>query len=410
MNVKSVVPEFYTGSPVDSDDLMFRDDFICDLWDLLQTKHILLTAPRRTGKTSVMDHLRDHPQNGFIVVYQNVQDLSHPADFFLTILDTFQEEHPQFIATLAKGWKLVTQALEKKVEGIEIGTFKVRLRESDPDWRQNWRQHGEQLLGRIRKQAGKVLIIVDEFPDMLLNLKKENPELLREFLAWFRAQRMNPHPSRDMVRWLIGGSVNLSGTLDAVGMVDLINDLEDIQLPVLKSNQVKDFVGLMLSARKVAFTAEVPEILNDLLGRPIPLFMQMATQELYRLWKHLSRELTAADVDAVLEHLVTSTAARDKLQHYFSRIGKHYEEPRRSAAYVVLTKLSLSKCGLDRKALFAEFENLLHGQIPSPHDRQRQFNQLMRDLENDFYVIEIRKNRYDFASGLIKMWWRKYYA
>lgn len=42
-------------------------------------------------------------------------------------------------------------------------------------------------------------------------------------------------------------------------------------------------------------------------------------------------------------------------------------------------------------------------------------NQLMRDLENDFYVSELSGSRadesqYDFASGLLKSWWRKYYA
>ena len=82
MPARPECPEFYTGAPVDSSDLMFRDVFLAELWEALQTRHVLLTAPRRTGKTSVMDHLRDVPQHGFTVIYQNVQDLTHPADFF----------------------------------------------------------------------------------------------------------------------------------------------------------------------------------------------------------------------------------------------------------------------------------------------------------------------------------------
>lgn len=39
-----------------------------------------------------------------------------------------------------------------------------------------------------------------------------------------------------------------------------------------------------------------------------------------------------------------------------------------------------------------------------------ELNRLMRDLENDFYVAEVNSGRFDFASGLIKQWWRKYYA
>ena len=404
-------PEFYTGAPVDSSDLMFRDVFLAELWEALQTRHVLLTAPRRTGKTSVMDHLRDVPQHGFTVIYQNVQDLTHPADFFQTLLDTLQDQHPEYVKRLAQGWKLLTDALGR-ISEIEFGEFKVGLRNIDPNWRDNWRQHGDKLLDQIRKQEAPVLLIVDELPDMLFNLKRENLALLREFLAWFRAQRQDPHPSQDRARWLIGGSVNLSGTLDALGLVDLINDLDDIPLPVLTDARVVEFVQLMLDKRGVDFEATLPEQLCKHLGRPIPLFMQMATQELYRSWKKAPRKLMSTDVDQVFAQLVVSTAARDKLQHYYSRIAKYYEEPHLSAAHTLLGQLSLSANGLSRAKLLQEFERHLAdaGQTISAHERKRHFNQLLRDLENDFYVCEISENQYDFASGVLKAWWKKYYA
>ena len=404
-------PEFYTGAPVDSSDLMFRDVFLAELWEALQTRHVLLTAPRRTGKTSVMDHLRDVPQHGFTVIYQNVQDLTHPADFFQTLLDTLQDQHPEYVKRLAQGWKLLTDALGR-ISEIEFGEFKVGLRNTDPNWRDNWRQHGDKLLDQIRKQEAPVLLIVDELPDMLFNLKRENLALLREFLAWFRAQRQDPHPSQDRARWLIGGSVNLSGTLDALGLVDLINDLDDIPLPVLTDARVVEFVQLMLDKRGVDFEATLPEQLCKHLGRPIPLFMQMATQELYRSWKKAPRKLMSTDVDQVFAQLVVSTAARDKLQHYYSRIAKYYEEPRLSAAHTLLGQLSLSANGLSRAKLLQEFERHLAdaGQTIPAHERKRHFNQLLRDLENDFYVCEISENQYDFASGVLKAWWKKYYA
>ena len=84
-------PEFYTGAPVDPVDLRFRAAFVAELWRTLRTGHAVLTAPRRAGKTSVMDSLRDHPENGFSVVSINVQDLIHPADFFQVLLDGFHE-------------------------------------------------------------------------------------------------------------------------------------------------------------------------------------------------------------------------------------------------------------------------------------------------------------------------------
>jgi hypothetical protein len=111
--------------------------------------------------------------------------------------------------------------------------------------------------------------------------------------------------------------------------------------------------------------------------------------------------------------LISSQAAQDKLQHYHSRIKLHYKQPKQSAAYALLGQLSQSASnGLSRRALLSEFVRHLDAQsmeINEP-DKRRQFNHLMRDLENDFYIVEIDDESYDFASGLMKAWWKKYYA
>ena len=243
-------PEFYTGAPVDPVDLRFRGAFLEQLWQTLSTGHVLLTAPRRTGKTSVMDHLRDRPEQGFSVVSINVQDLVHPADFFQVLLDTLHDAHPDFVRDqLARGWGLVSGVFGK-IDEIDVGGFKLALRQSDPDWQENWRQHGDRFLTQARNTCLPILFIVDEFPDMLINLSRENEALLREFLAWFRTQRLNPAPARDSIRWLVGGSVNLASILDALGMVDLINDLEDIPLPPLSNRNIDDFLTEMLNAQR----------------------------------------------------------------------------------------------------------------------------------------------------------------
>ena len=188
---------------------------------------------------------------------------------------------------------------------------------------------------------------------MLLNLSREDGGLLREFLAWLRTQRQNPAPSRDSIRWLVGGSVNLAGTLDALGMVDLINDLEDVSLPPLTARDVETFVTEMLSGRNVPFDDDVPRRLISRLGRPIPLFMQMATQNLYRLWKREPRRIVPSDVDAVFDDMILGSAARTGLQHFHSRIGQYYANPKHSVAHALLGQVSMSGSGLRRATLLS---------------------------------------------------------
>ena len=405
-------PEFYTGAPVDPGDLRFRGAFVAELWRTLRTAHLVLTAPRRTGKTSVMDYLRDHPENGYSVVSINVQDLTHPADFFQVLLDGFHDAHPDFVRDqLAAGWGLVSGVLGK-IDEVGVSGFKLALRRSDPDWRENWRQHGDTFLAQARDTGVSILFIIDEFPDMLLNLSREDEALLREFLAWFRTQRQNPAPARDSIRWLVGGSVNLAGTLDALGLVDLINDLEDVSLPPLTDGDVEAFVTEMLSGRDVPFDEDVAQRLIARLGRPIPLFMQMATQDLYRLWKREQREIVATDVDTVFDTMIVGSAARTRLQHFHSRIRQYYADPKRSLAYALLGQISASDSGLRRATLLQETERALadFGLTLAAHERRQIFNHLLLDLENDFYSVEVEERHYDFASGVLKSWWRKYHA
>ena len=72
----------------------------------------------------------------------------------------------------------------------------------------------------------------------------------------------------------------------------------------------------------------------------------------------------------------------------------------------------MSDSGLRRVTLLQETERLLAdlGVTLPAHERKQIFNQLMLDLENDFYIVESEQGFYDFASGVLKSWWRKYHV
>ena len=72
----------------------------------------------------------------------------------------------------------------------------------------------------------------------------------------------------------------------------------------------------------------------------------------------------------------------------------------------------MSGSGLRRAALLQETERALAdlGFTHPAHERRQIFNQLLLDLENDFYIVEVEEGFYEFASGVLKSWWRKYHA
>jgi hypothetical protein len=104
--------------------------------------------------------------------------------------------------------------------------------------------------------------------------------------------------------------------------------------------------------------------------------------------------------------------ARDKLLHYHSRIDIHYPPEEREAAHYLLKKLSLSDDGISRNTLFILYrqaEEKKSGGRIGPVLSQS-FQRLLLYLQSDFYIEEIRDGYYDFASRLLKTWWKKYYG
>ena len=326
------------------------------------------------------------PRNGFQVVSINVQDLrTRPSSSRCCLTHSTMRIRISSATGLPQAGNSSAARTLGKVESIGAAGFKLALRDGDPDWHGNWRRHGDTFLARARATGVPILFIIDEIPDMLLNLSREDEGLLRAFLAWLRTQRQKPAPGRDSIRWLVGGSVNLAGTLDALGMVDLVNDLVDVSLPPLTDEDIRTFVADMLSGRGVPFDGDVPQRLVARLGRPVPYFMQIATQNLHRLWKREQRKIAATDVDAVFDEMIVGSAARTQLQHYHSRIRQYYPEPGRSVAHTLLGQISLSESGLARATLLQETERVLaelDAGLPA-HGRRQLFNRLMFDLEND---------------------------
>ena len=89
--------------------------------------------------------------------------------------------------------------------------------------------------------------------------------------------------------------------------------------------------------------------------------------------------------------MILSSAARTGLQHFHSRIGQYYADPKRAIAHTLLGQVSMSGSGLRGATLLQETERLLAdlGVTLPAHERRQMFNQLLLDLENDFYIVEV---------------------
>jgi hypothetical protein len=402
--------EFIVGGVARDEDFFFHKAFLEDLIDSLRTDHVLLIAPRRTGKTSVMFKLLDNPPADRLVIHLNVEELSTPAEFFISLLDAIHEHQPDFLREhLAKSWDVV-QKVGNKLEEVSFLDFKIKLKQS-ADWEKDWRELAEQLMQRLVKSNQPLLFIIDELPDMLISMQELSTDL-KAFLHCFRAMRQTSKNSH--IRWLVGGSVNIRGTLEDSGYINLINDFRVEVLPPLSDKDVTEFVQAMFLQKNIAYATDVIPAIHSMLGVPIALFLQLLTQELYRYWRrHQPDQLTAEHVEQVFNQTLLGEAAHDKLQHFHSRIRLHYSETNQQAAYVLLNQLSQSGIdGIREATLFQLYEQLeAKKMVPKTGDALKQaFKKLLVQLQSDFYIQAADNGNLNFNSHLLKLWWRKHWA
>lgn len=405
----TVQADFIVGGVARNSDFYFRKDFIDDVLDSLKKDNVLLLAPRRTGKTSVMYYLLDNCNDKFRVIHLNVEDLETPVEFYLSLLDAINEHQPEYLKKLTSSWNLFKD-LGHRLEEIGFMDFKIKLKQAG-DWEKEWKDLAQQLIEKVILSGEPVLFIIDELPDMLSAMKDHSVEQLKEFLHQFKKLRTAPNSQN--IHWLVGGSVNITGTLEEFGLINLINDLKIEPLPIISQQEMAEFIHMMLTQRGVQYTENLISRVYELLGEPIPFFLQLFTQELYRYWRREQlQQLTAVDADTVFQHALLGEAAHDKLQHYHSRIKLYYPEDEQEIAYTFLDALSLSDSGITERGLFTQYLTLqaTRSEQQSSRLQQQSFKHLLLKLESDFYISRQPDGSYQFNSYLLKTWWRKNWA
>ncbi len=408
--MSSVTTDFVVGGVARNDDYYFHKCFIEEIWDSLRKDNVLLLAPRRTGKTSIMYRLLDHPQNGCKVIHLNVEDLESPAEFFLSLIDAINDHQPEYLKKITASWDLLKD-IGSRIGEIDFLDFKVKLRDTI-DWEKRWKELAQQFLKKIIAANEPVVFIIDELPDMLTAMEERSVDELAAFLHLLRKIRID---SKDngKIRWLVGGSVNIRGTLDDLGLLKVINDLKTEVLPQISEQEVAGFVKMMLDDRQVEYDGSLVPRICSLLGDPIPFFLQLFTQELYRYWR---RErpgiLQSGHADIVFRHALLGEAAHDKLQHYYTRIQIYYPDEDQEAAYSLLNRLASAEKGISEKGLFDQYQQrqLTKTEQQSVRQMQQAFKGLLLRLESDFYIREQEDGKRNFNSFLLKTWWRKNWA
>lgn len=246
-NVRIVI-----GSPVRGREFWNRERELKQIWKALETSSVLLTAPRRFGKTSLMQHLVDHPQNGWQAFYFDAEGLKQPESFVAELTIILLREQ-KFRQLLDKAKKIIGN-LSDRFDEVNFGEFKVSIQKQLAS---DWQEKGRELIELSKELKLKTIFIIDELPLLIGNIAKEQGEKsARELLSWLRSLRQMTDLS-DKVRWVTGGSIGIEKVLQRVGAgTKEINDLERIHVREFTQNSAREFIKTLLDSEGISLVSD----------------------------------------------------------------------------------------------------------------------------------------------------------
>ncbi len=391
------------GPPVTGKDFFGRERFVDLVWEKLLHGNILLAAPRRFGKTSVMYRLMDEPRFESKIVHADLESVTEAADMIVLLLEELAKDESfdnsvGKIGFVEKGWKF----FRKNFEELDLHFAKVKLRE---EIRVDWQAKGKEIFQKIAELDSTVIFILDEFPMMLdAMLKHDRKDEAKTLLRWFRGLRISPE-LQEKIRFVIAGSIGIDHVLNRLDEINSINDFEKLKLEPFSTKVAKQFLDELCAAYSLSLSDEVKAKMLESIGTPIPYFIQILFSEVYKTHFQDEEEITVETIEKIYRDKVLGVDCKTYFEYYYGRLRLYYAPDEEKAARGILREIAV-KGDLKKTTCYQIFKKA----VGNKADLER-FGGLMTELENDFYVTYGHENdSYEFSSKILKDWWLRNYG
>ena len=259
----------HIGTPAQGSDFFGRTKILERLQKIIQSgSHVLLSGPRRVGKTSVAQRLLyllcNEGWNGIYVTFEGAQDETVIAQRVINAL----KEQGNLWNTINKGFQNIFKNANIDIEGFGI---KIKYKKDD-----NEVANLLEALGRaIKSIDGNYLLIIDELPVFLASLEKkeDGPERVEAILNTLRSYRQYISDQNQKKVWFFCGSISLESFAATRNLSYTINDTRPFQLGAYDEDEAQAFLDLACRKHFMTFGENAKEHLLKKVGWPIPFYL-----------------------------------------------------------------------------------------------------------------------------------------
>ncbi len=374
-------------------DCFGRDNESSALWaQFKENNNLLMLAPRRIGKTVLLNHLReDAAEQGFRAIILDVQGFREEKEFFRECCAVIQEE-------LSTGTKVMTAFTDR------LGRLLKGQAEGKADWRQwlaetNWQEFADHLFAHLDEHNDDPpwLILVDELPVFIQALHENGgTAAIEQFLYWLRRMRQK----HQRIRWIYAGSIGLDTIARRYNIEGALNDLDLFTLGPFDRPISRAFLSDIARRRGCSFSDEAADAVLERLGWLSPYYLERIAEDACAQIDDggaISPEVVHTAMDRLL--------ALDKRLYWANwreHLDRHFSEPDLGHLHLILETVAKDEAGVDKNILLAA---LNRGGEPFDEVMLRD---LLDTLLADGYLFQDDEGRYRFRMNLLREWWLRY--
>jgi len=247
--------------------------------------------------------------------------------------------------------------------------------------------------------------VLDEFPMMIDRMARsaKHREEAKTMLRWLRALRQSPNTRN--VRFLIAGSIGIGHVLNQLGEISAINDFEQVRLEPFPPKMAMGLLTELERSQKIKLSDGCKRKMLQLIGTHVPYFIQIIFSEAAKAHAQDGEPITPKRIEQIYRDKVLGVDCKTYFDHYYGRLRDYYQPQEEKAIKRILRELAVVG-RLTRDAC-----NQFYRENLGSRSDVEEFNRLMTDLENDFYIrFDADARQYEFASKLLRDWWLRHYG
>lgn len=375
------------GGIVTGENLYGRSEKLLELWDRISNGSILLSSPRRFGKTSLVHEMMRVPKAGWKVYYMEIEGTEDQEDFVIELMEKVDKNIKQKI-------KGVFVSLKDTTDEFEFFEFRLKLRR---ELKNDWNSKGKKIFEQINKVNNNTIIVLDELPTFLQNLEKkyhDDGKSIRLFLQWLRVIRQS-----NKIRFILCGSVGIDNLLAEHNLTNTINDLERIDVPPFTDDVAKGMIKKLLDRYDIKYENKHIDNILEEIGIPVPYFIQLFVKAILINTKYGKFPLTDEIIKFSYKKGVLGVQGQKDLKWYLDRLKIEFK----GIEYRTVLKI------LDHLAKFGPTDvKILETIFTTSYKKNDKplFLNLIRKLISGFYINkDEEKKTYSFHTKVLKDLW-----